>query len=198
MNRGVTAGGINEEVSTVLEGTILNKKKLVRSLAIPELCLLQMATFVPGKAEEVPDEQSFLRNFELENQKKWLYEPPIDIVCQGILPGLEFVVEKYQRCHCVANDSLVRGEQLNVALIGDKVENPEVALLDPYGSEDFDCKICRMELSNVYFHCDGCEVLLNKDFNICQDCYSQKKFMIFEQMNPLNPKEQATVNHTGK
>ena len=38
-----------------------------------------------------------------------------------------------------------------------------------YGDCGFVCKLCKEELSNVYMHCDGCEKLLNKDFNICQE-----------------------------
>jgi hypothetical protein len=198
MNRGVTAGGISREVCTVLEGTILNKKNLVRTLAIPELCLLQMATFVAGKSERVTHEQSFPRRLHKENQKGRLYKPSTATVCQGILPGLDFVVEKYELGRPFANDSLAKGERLSVAKFPDTRENPDSSPYDPYGNSDFDCKICRMELSNAYYHCDGCEVLLKQDFNICQECYSQKKFMVYVEMNSSNPKKNGCFNHTGK
>ena len=49
--------------------------------------------------------------------------------------------------------------------------------VNPYGNSDFMCKLCAKDLSNLYYHCDGCEQLLSKDFNICQQCHSEKKFM---------------------
>ena len=50
MYRGISAAGINREVCTVLEGALLNKVNNVKSLAIPELALIQMAKTVPAKS----------------------------------------------------------------------------------------------------------------------------------------------------
>lgn len=69
--------------------------------------------------------------------------------------------------------------------------------LDPYGSGDFICKFCSDELSNVYMHCDGCERLLNKDFNICTSCHANQLYRDSIQMHPFNPKRKSTLNHTG-
>jgi hypothetical protein len=199
MNRGVTPDGINREVCTVLEGTILNKRSGVTSLAIPELSLLQMATFVPSKARSDKHEDSFLRDLGIRKRKAWMFEPSKEAVCQGILPGLHYVADQHiAALGYGANPSTEKGERVSVAEKPDAQENPALCPLDPYGNTDFDCKICRMELSNVYYHCDGCELLLNKDFNICRDCHSQKKFMINHQMHPSNPKKKATLNHTGE
>jgi len=69
--------------------------------------------------------------------------------------------------------------------------------LDPYGNSDFFCKLCGKELSNVYMHCDGCEVLLNRDFNICVDCHEEGLYKRTIQMNPSSKKKRSLVNHTG-
>lgn len=66
-----------------------------------------------------------------------------------------------------------------------------------YGAGDFYCKICYEELSNVYMHCDGCEKLLNKDFNICSGCHMMGRYKSFHQMHPFNSKTFAILNHTG-
>lgn len=46
-------------------------------------------------------------------------------------------------------------------------------------------------------HCDGCEVLLSKDFNICVDCHAEGRYQQVIQMHPLNPKRHSLINHTG-
>lgn len=69
--------------------------------------------------------------------------------------------------------------------------------MDPYGSGDFICKFCLEELSNVFMHCDGCERLLNKDFNICTSCHSNEMYKANIKMHPFNPKMKSTLNHTG-
>jgi hypothetical protein len=199
MNRGVTACGISREFCTVLEGSIRNRKSLVISLAIPELCLLQMATFLPGDTIDTRDDDSFLVAPSKKSEKSVLYKPSTQVVCQGILPGLQYLANEHKNAFGDGpNDSLEKGERLSIATFPDAQENPAVCPLDPYGNTDFHCKLCRRELSNVYFHCDGCEELLNKDFNICQDCYRQKEFMHNIQMHPSNPKRRATLNHTGE
>jgi hypothetical protein len=69
-------------------------------------------------------------------------------------------------------------------------------LLSPSG--DYYCVICYKELSNVYFHCNGCEQLLSKDFNICETCHSEKNYKINHLMHAGNNSPDSAVNHTGK
>jgi hypothetical protein len=202
MNRGATPEGMNREVCTILEGAILNRKVGVRSLAIPEMCLLQMARRIPATPSTQIVEQSFLRKL-LAAETKWkdraIFEPPREDICEGILPCLSYVANRHinslQAGPC---DSNKRGERLEIAPKPDTQENPEKCPLDPYGDSDFDCKICRTELSNVYYHCYGCEMLLSKDFNICESCYLQKKFMVKVIMHPTKDRNHATLNHTGE
>lgn len=69
--------------------------------------------------------------------------------------------------------------------------------LPSYGAGDFFCMFCSEELSNVYMHCDGCEKLLSKDFNICSGCHAEGRYQVFHQMHPFNDKRISVLNHTG-
>mmetsp|Transcript_1622 Transcript_1622/g.2385 ORF Transcript_1622/g.2385 Transcript_1622/m.2385 type:complete len:1247 (+) Transcript_1622:125-3865(+) len=201
---GVTARGINREVLTVLEAAILNRKNGKISLAIPEMSLLQMAKYLPPpKEDELPtgmnDMVGFMNtDFKQETDRKISNTTE---VCMGILPGLYHVVtEHINAMELAAREecrSYERGERVTVAQRPNTHENPSVCPVDPYGNNDFLCKMCNKELSNVYFHCDGCEKLLSKDFNICRQCHAEKNFMITVQMHPTNPKRHATLNHIG-
>jgi len=198
MYRGVTPEGINREVSTVLEASALNRKNGVTSLAIPELSLLQMAKCVPAKALTSTKGISFLGALEKKKKKPSVYDSTKQEICKGIYPALCIVVGQHVRAVNVKEStSMERGERLSIAKIPDTQENPQICPLDPYGNSDFQCKVCRKELSNIYFHCDGCEKLLSKDFNICRGCYLQDKFAVTVQMHPSNAKRHATLNHTG-
>lgn len=199
MYRGVTSRGINREMCTVLEGSTLNRRNGVTSLAIPELSLLQMAKTIPAMNSNTEQNGSFLGALGAKEKINGIYESTKTEICNGIYPGLSFVVGQHIKALNVEEStSTMKGERLSIAKIPDTQEDPQSCPLDPYGDSDFECKLCRKELSNVYFHCDGCEKLLSKDFNICRGCYVQKKFMIKVQMHPSNPKRHATLNHMGE
>jgi len=198
MYRGVTAEGINREVCTVLEGSTLNRRNDVTSLAIPELSLLQMAKSVPARSLTSTRGISFLGALEKKEKKNSVYESTKEEICRGIYPGLCIVVGQHVNAlNVTESKSTEKGARLSIAKIPDTQENPQTCPLDPYGDSDFECKLCRKELSNVYFHCDGCEKLLSKDFNICRGCYLQGKFQMKVQMHPSNRKRHATLNHIG-
>lgn len=200
MYRGVTQEGINREVSTVLEASTLTRRNGVTSLAISELSLLQMAKAIPARSPAPESGISFLGALEKKEEKNAsVYDSAKEEICRGIYPALCVVVGQHVRALNVKESkSTGKGKRLSIAKIPDTQENPQTCPLDPYGNSDFQCKLCRKELSNVYFHCDGCENLLSKDFNICRGCYLQEKFCVKMQMHPSNPKRHATLNHMGK
>lgn len=209
MYRGVTSAGINREVCTVLEATILNQKHGVVSLAIPEFSLLHMAKQVVAPAPVEPfGSGCFLTNIpncvkvsNFLSKAVPLYDASPEEICRGILPGLRHVITAHLDCVATAEPHLAhatgRGDRLRLKKIPDTQPNPATHPLDPLGNTDFACRLCKKELSNVYYHCDGCEQLLSKDYNICNDCYDANLFMEKEQMHPTNPKRHATLNHTG-
>lgn len=65
--------------------------------------------------------------------------------------------------------------------------------------EDYSCEFCHKELSNYYFQCNGCKVLLNDNFNICFDCYCTDIFKVFKIINVDMPnKLTSNMHHMGK
>ena len=77
------------------------------------------------------------------------------------------------------------------------MSNSCYSFLSRQGASDFFCKFCSEELSNVYMHCDGCEKLLNKDFNICSNCHQEGRYKVKVLMHPFNEKPHSILNHTG-
>ena len=69
--------------------------------------------------------------------------------------------------------------------------------LSSYGNGDYFCKLCNEELSNIYMHCDGCEGILNKDYNICVSCHGDRRYKEFAEMHPSKKTKNSAVNHTG-
>jgi hypothetical protein len=203
MYRGITAAGINREITSTLECAALNRKHEKHSLAIPELSLLQMArTIAPSLTPSTVGSVGGLAFGSSKSASSYQpVDPTVEEVCRGILPSLDFVVQKHllalEKAEATKGGGINYGERVTVAERPNSHENPSLFPVDPYGNGDFFCKLCLKELSNVYFHCDGCEVLLSKDFNICQECHAEKKSARLIMMHPTNPKRHSTVNHTG-
>jgi hypothetical protein len=173
MYRGVTAAGINREIVSCLECAALNRRYGVQSLAIPELCLMQMARTLAPK----PDENTALEgayresliafpNQTKDSSKGKGFMPTPSDICRGIFPALQYVVKQHVYAMNLAESkkskSYERCKRVSIASKPNAWENPLTFALDPYGKDDFNCKICHKELSNVYLHCDGCEILLSK------------------------------------
>ena len=176
MYRGVTVEGINRETAAILECSILNRLHNRQSLAIPELAILRMASSLSPLESYQPIEVS--RLFERETGSNAY--PPTKCILRGILPSLRYVVQQQVATLEKAKDANHQeGAFLSIEEIPNSWQNPQEFPLDPYGNSDFFCKLCSKELSNVYMHCDGCEKLLQKDFNICVDCHREERHKTF-------------------
>ena len=180
MFRGVTASGINREVVSTIECAALNRKYGAMSLAIPELSLIQMARTLAPKVEEkalgnsntvTPGRRrdsliGFTNKPDNYVEQGKGFTPDSSVVCKGIFPALQYVVKQHIHAINVAESlkskSFERCKRVSVAKNPNAWENPVNHPLDPYGNTDFFCKLCSKELSNVYLHCDGCEILLSK------------------------------------
>ena len=187
---GQTAEGINREMTSTLEFALRNRNlhEPKQSLAIPKLCLISScetsiaalgtrgSTF--GMATEINDSS------EQRHRN----------ILKGLLPTLEFVVaqekEAYRKAQTPGTTTAEDKTQPH------SWENPVFFPLDPYGNSDYSCKICLQELANTYMHCDGCEELLKKDFNVCIECYFDSKHCKFFDMNKDKSMDSA-LNHTG-
>ncbi|KAL9178436.1 hypothetical protein ACHAXT_003766 [Thalassiosira profunda] len=199
MFKGVTSEGINREVSSVLECAKLNREHKVQSLGIPETALLFLAkeSIAKHPVTSTPDPL-----FSMGSQERPAHassEPDAETVLRGILPSLQYVVGKHSAVVERSQKQSEINEDSSQATPSkpDAWEDPAEAAINPYGVDDFQCKICGEELSNVYMHCDGCETLLKKDFNVCTTCHSEDKHGIFVQMHPLCNKMSSLHNHTG-
>ncbi|CAB9515529.1 histone chromosomal protein 6 [Seminavis robusta] len=206
MFRGVTAKGINREVVSSLECAALIRKHGAMSLAIPELSLIQMARTLAPKAEEKSSlpgayRESLFGFDDHYKKSRAAFTPDPSEICRGIFPGLEYVVKQHNDAIEIAESlkskSSERHKRVSIAKRPNAWENPVTHPLDPYGNSDFFCKLCNKELSNVYLHCDGCELLLSKDFNICIECHQERRYATSVQMHPLNNKRHSTINHIG-
>jgi len=93
-------------------------------------------------------------------------------VLKGIYPGLRKVLEEQIN----AFNAKLEGEDvfMTVHETPEALHDPQKHTVDPFGN-DFFCALCHKELGNAYMHCDGCEFLLQKDFNICTACHSIKE-----------------------
>lgn len=60
---------------------------------------------------------------------------------------------------------------------------------------DYVCQLCKGELPNNYYHCMGCEQLLQKDFNICKYCFHMGLHMQNIHMHRTSTRMHSEVHH---
>ena len=179
---GYTAEGINREMTYSLERALLNRKGSPPkpSLAIPRLCLLSWCKASIGKFQS-----SDLNPDDLQRDRN---------ILMGLLPSLEFVVAEELQVFRVWNESHPQTETHDIPLSS---ENPNVCSMDPHDYSDYTCKICLQELPNHFLHCNGCEALLEKDFNVCVECHAGSRHRQFYIMSDTNDSMDSHFNHTG-
>ena len=188
---GETPEGINREMTSTLEFALRNRAliKPKQSLAIPKLSLLSRceSSIAALQAQDTTfGITSVVNGRSLQRHRN---------IIKGLLPSLEFVVAQEEEAYRKAEIS--RTASVTSHTRPHSWENPVTFPLDPYGNSDYFCKICYQELSNTYLHCDGCEDLLKKDFNICADCHSDSKHCQFFIMSEKYDSMDSALNHTG-
>ena len=187
---GQSAEGINREMTSTLEFALRNRNlhKPKQSLAIPKLCLISSCeTSIAALGTRGSTFGMATENNDSSEQRH-------RNILKGLLPTLEFVVAQEE-------EACRKAQTSGTATAKHKTwphswENPVFFPLDPYGNSDYSCKICLQELANTYMHCDGCEELLKKDFNVCIECYFDSKHCKFFDMNKDKSMDSA-LNHTG-
>jgi hypothetical protein len=188
---GANSAGINREVATIVENASrIRKRKGAKTLAIIETCVYGMA-------------EALARQSLIENET-----PTKEIIAKGLLPSLDVLVTRATEpielvnvnTLCAGlqssdNADLLSGVKLvTTTIAADADQYPRV--IDPYGN-DYTCKLCDKELANQYFHCEGCEALLKKDYNICRDCFTTGAFLHFTPMSD-SPHRFCDQHHTGQ
>ena len=217
--KGVTAEGINRELVSTLECSKLNREHNVQSLAVPETSILFMARRYVSEYEQLSQMPEGHQNeavlaFRSTDTDASTADsessggdattspsaPSSLQVLRGLLPSLSYVVDRHKKAHENAKQMEANGDEkrkVSVAPRPDTWEAPDKASIDPWGHGDMSCNGCGAEISQCYMHCDGCEKLLSKDFNVCVDCHSKRKYECFHQVNPVNDRRHASVNHVG-
>lgn len=197
---GADKEGINREVASTVECAALCRDYSCKSLAIPETVILSSAMLACARLAARIEDSSML-SFETTKGDTPSCGPSESDLIAGILPSLRYLVKR-DKSAAESNiseknrDNLHKGIKLKKASKPDTFHDPLVYPIDPYGSDYF-CMVCNQELSNAYFHCNGCEVILNRDFNICSRCYSEEKFLARIQIHPTSKKWYSDVNHVG-
>ena len=203
MYKGITDYGINKEISSILECAHLNRQQLKQTLAIPETSVIKMAKELVAQYEYLTDHSkekianksmisSKIKQSTIYSNARLHRETMAGL--RGILASLRYVVSCHQSALSAKQCDV---QNITIASIPNTWENPDLSPLDPYGSSDFFCKLCYKELSNVYLHCDGCEDILKKDFNICESCHSEHRYKLYVQMHPMDDSDDCAINHTG-
>ena len=186
---GLTPEGINREMASTLEFALRNRKlyKPKQSLAIPKLCLLSCCKSSIAAIGKVGS--TF--GIQVDTTPNTVALQRHRNILKGLLPALEFVVSQEQ------DGFLKSRSQLQSEVRPHSWENSVTFPLDPYGNSDYFCKICFQELSNTYMHCNGCEDLLKKDFNVCAECHSDKRHRRFVITSDKDSFVDSSLNHTG-
>jgi hypothetical protein len=107
--------------------------------------------------------------------------------CRAILGPLKYLVAT--EIADMPGDSLVPD-----ACLGDSIVNP-------YDDDKFECKFCFVELANFYLQCEGCRVLLDKEFNCCRRCFDLEMHLRCDVVAPMHSdphlaiREDCFLNH---
>ena len=165
---GVSPEGINREVASSLEcQNLIDTKQNRRCLAIPRACLLQMGKSLFFMRDALKTRNDSVSSIGSPRTGVWKKDA---ILC-GINPSLQYILEENIESIKRYDSSGGRGKKhLSKADRNDTEQQLSDAGVDPDGNDYF-CRICNRELENIYLHCDGCENLLQKDFNICISCF---------------------------
>jgi len=177
---GSSARPINRQFSSIIECASLCRQndRTAKTLAIPEACVLKLAAEISAISPDDPYDA-------FEENSSTCFRPSRREIAQGILPTLRYIVERETSAVASAKQ-LVQRPDSHIALSN----------TNPYGNDYF-CRICDQELSSTYFHCNGCEKLLHKDYDICTHCFEEGRFRRLHRMHPTVDLATSDLQHTG-
>ena len=92
-------------------------------------------------------------------------QPSYATLAQGLLPSLSFVIRG------------LLSEDTDVCDTEPDTYPPKINSrddIDPYGSWYY-CVICKCELADLYYSCDGCENVMRREYNLCSDCHNANR-----------------------
>jgi hypothetical protein len=161
---GITADGIARELLSIQNSTNFCKAQ--------ELPLLPLATTA---------KLGVLRLAERLVGSSWLGSYPLwdcQAMSVAILPFLGTMLDEVSAVaiNTIDNHAALIAVTVQPDTYADTTISPNVT--DPFGN-DYTCKICKQELWNMYYQCEGCLNLLQQDFLICYQCYNHVKHLGF-------------------
>ena len=156
---GLSDMAINRQVAFILESANQCRKEKVGCLAIPRAAIIKLAYTL---AEDGRDENDSDDEFD--------YLPSTIDIARGILPSLQYVIDEEVKKSGVKTDRKTEKTDSQI----NSLNRPN--MVDPYGNDYF-CILCKTELFNLYYSCEGCEDLLDKEYNICFRCYNEKEYL---------------------
>ena len=195
---GLSPDGINREVSSILEWANICKYERANPLAIPEVAVYKMATLIPLDETERVDGDDKL--------EKGTVKPSWTSMARGLLPSLRYLVNRdISNGRNDATNNRSRGTKGkpkttdgNVIVPDCRADNRGEYVVDAYDKTSYYCETCDCELSNLYFSCDGCVRLLNREFNLCFDCYHQEEYRRDVAMGPYNTDDESIPLRTDR
>ena len=150
----------------------MNKEK---PLGRARQAVIRLASLVPISKEERNE-----RRFLLARKSYMKRYPGWATIARGILPSLRYVIN----CEKDNKSDENEGETLPDTYPGQGAENGGI---NPYGSW-YSCVFCNCELAELYYSCDGCELLLDKEFTVCAVCYSNNDHLQHNKIVGLDDK----------
>jgi hypothetical protein len=195
---GHSSKGIEEEMSVSLEAARINSTKGLHSLSVAEVCLIYLAIEYLSQYEAVinnVERTSFIFD-QLKNAAEFEHDPALKraralTVLKGILPSFSKMVKSH---HNVLQQ--LENSEYHYSICQQPIANEyrQSVPTNPFGNDYF-CKVCHIELSNIYMHCDGCEDILCKDYNICTSCFTKGQHMGFYDMNATQSENKWSCFH---
>lgn len=168
---GLSAAGINREVSYTIESATRFIQQDKRSLSIPRLAILNLATEIPSIRGEGPKDidQTKARKIHFLGRDDAVCNPSWMTIARGLLPSLRYVISEEKGWD---------DESRTTARLPDcyHPSPDDYGSIDPFGN-DYYCVFCLRELANLYYSCDGCEQLLDREYKICAACLQAEKYV---------------------
>lgn len=172
MYLGFQSTAIQTEIQTVLKAARrIRSMENAKTLAVGETAVFSLAEAIAATTLNTIPSKSVV--------------PDKVAIAKGIGNSLAYLVYRDERESC---DGVVPPV--------DADDDPAYRSTDPFGNDYF-CKLCSHELANAYFHCQGCEEMLQMDFNICAYCFAEEKYRTNVEMKPYaKGKTGCHVHHT--
>ena len=133
------------------------------------MAVLNRATSIPSKKREQDNKILRERKKEqLSGDDDTVFYPSWKNIARGLLPSLRHVLGEEI---APERDTVTKTASTDCSLrhMGD------YGAMEPHGN-DYYCVVCQCEMPNLYYSCNGCEKLLDKDYKICARCLGNERF----------------------